>query len=187
MRSAALVGLLLGTGCGAHISAGIDNSTNMRGPLAALTPIARREAVTGAPAAPPPDGRNYSVGLGWGDENFTIGLRGHMMNLAGGTFGDAGPQYISAAAALEFRYSMIRFKGFSLAGVLAPTRTVLIDSTVGERTWGNGVRYGGSTGYMFHGVGVYADVYQEQIVFSDGPAMGNSTRSGVTFGMVLHL
>jgi hypothetical protein len=178
---------VVATGCGAHISAGVDNSTNMRGPLASLTPIARREAVTGEPSVAPPDGRNYSVGVGWGDENFTIGMRGHMMNLAGGTFGDGGPQYLSAAAALEFRYSMIRLYGFSLAGILAPTRTLLIDSTDGERSWGNGVRYGGSTAYMFHGVGVYADVYQEQIVFSDGPAKGNSTRSGVTFGMQLHL
>ncbi|HEY4175514.1 MAG TPA: hypothetical protein VGM90_01720 [Kofleriaceae bacterium] len=159
----------------------------MRGPLASLTPIARRAAVTGAPAAAPEDGRNYSVGVGWGDENFTVGMRGHLMNLAGSTFDDSGPQYLSAAVALEFRYSMIRMFGFSLAGILAPTRTLLVDSTDGQRSWGNGVRYGGSTAYMFHGVGFYADVYQEQIVFADGPAKGNSTRSGVTFGMAFHL
>ena len=146
-------------------------------------PIARREAVTGAWAPEPAEGRNYSLGVAFGDKNFTAGLRVHGNNLTGSTLDDAGPQYISGAAALEFRYAFVRYKGMAASGLVAPTRTLLIDSTDGEHTWGNGVRYGGSASYAYRGIGVFADVYQEQVVFGDGPAEGNTTRSGLTFGV----
>lgn len=165
------------------VSVGFDSSASVKGPLANLAPIARREAVTGSASAPPPDGRNYSVGLAFGNRDFTAGLRVHGNNIAGGTLDDSGPQYISGAAALELRYSFLRYKGLAATGIVAPTRTLLIDSTDGTHTWGNGVRYGGSASYTIKGVGLFADVYQEQVVFGDGPAEGNSTRNGITLGL----
>ena len=179
----ALLGFLATAACSPRIAIGYDSTAKMTGPLANLMPIARRTALTGEEAAPIPEGRNYSLGLGFGDKNLTLGLRVQGNNISSSTLDTEGPQYLSAAAALDFRYSILRWKGLAATGFLAPGRTLLIDSTDGERSWGSGIRYGGAASFALAGFSVFADFYQEKLIFSDGPAAGNSARSGVTLGL----
>ena len=184
MRLVAVVLAVAASACAPRLSVGMDSTASISGPLANLAPIARRTALSGIESTtPPPEGRNYSFGLGFGDKNMTLGMRVQGNNLSSGTLGDDGPQYVSAAAQLEFRYMFLRTHGFGAGASLAPGRTLLIDTTNGGHNWGSGVRYGGALTYAFHGFGVFADVYQEQLVFPDGPAEGNSTREGVTIGL----
>jgi hypothetical protein len=180
----ALLALLATAACAPRIAIGYDSTAKMTGPLANLMPIARRTAITGEAAAPVPEGRNYSFGLGFGDKSMNVGLRVQGNNITSSTLdNNDGPQYLSAAAALDLRFSFLRWKGLAATGFLAPGRTVLIDSVNGERSWGSGIRYGGAASYSLLGFTVFADFYQEKLVFSDGPATGNSSRSGITLGL----
>lgn len=105
------------------------------------------------------------------------------MNVSGSMFDLDGPQYVSATASLDFKYSLIKYRGFAANLKLAPTRTMLLDSTSGDRSWGSGVQVGGGLSYRLAMFSIYADAYQEKTIFFDGPAQGNSTRTGITVGL----
>jgi hypothetical protein len=183
MRSVILAVVVLGA-CHPRLSVGYDATAHTRGPLANLQAIPRIAAITGAEAAPPPaEGTNYSLGVGFGDRRFTVGLGVHAMNVSGSTLEMSGPQYVSAAASMDFRFAWLTYKGFSANMKLAPTRTLLMDSTSGDRTWGSGVQFGGGLSYRLAMFSVYADAYQERTIFFEGPAQGNSTRTGMTLGL----
>ncbi|CAN5898941.1 hypothetical protein BH11MYX3_BH11MYX3_01050 [soil metagenome] len=172
-------------GCHPKLSAGYDTTAHVRGPLANLTSIPRVAAFTGIEGTTPaPEGRTINAGVAFGDKVFQIGIGMRANNIAKSTL-DAinGPQYVSAAASLEFRYTWVRIKNFSTNLVLAPTRTLLVDSASANYTWGSGIRYGAGVLVKFHALGIYADGYQEKIVFSEGPAFGNSTRTGLSIGL----
>jgi hypothetical protein len=170
-------------GCHPKLSVGYDATAHTRGPLANLQTISRVEAVTGADAPAPAMGRNYSLGLGFGDKNFTIGALVNANNVSGSTLEINGPQYVTGSAALDFRYSWLRIKNFSAGMQLAPTRTILVDSTSGEHSWGSGVRFGGGIKLTAKSFSIYADAYQEKMIFVEGPAQGMSTRTGMTLGV----
>ena len=176
---------LAATGCHPKLSVGYDASAHVRGPLANLQTISRVEAVTGYDMPAPPEGRNYSLGLGFGDRRFSIGGRVSANNVSGSTLAIDGPQYVSASGAVDFRYNVLRFKGFATGVQLAPSRTLLVDSTSGTHSWGSGLRYGGGVSYTLSAFAIYADLYQEQMIFVEGPAEGNSTRTGVTVGLAI--
>lgn len=186
MYRALVLAALAGMGCSPRIHAGYDASAHVRGPLANLQSIPRIAAITGdanaAPAAP--EGRTINAGIGFGDKIFQIGLGVRANNIAKSTLDAAnGPQYLSAAASLDFRYTFVRIKGISTNMVLAPTRTLLVDSAAGSYSWGSGVRYGAGLEMKLGSFAVFADGYQEKIIFGEGPAYGNSTRTGVTLGL----
>ncbi|MBL9013096.1 MAG: hypothetical protein JNL83_02905 [Myxococcales bacterium] len=188
MDRALVLAALVATGCNARLHAGYDATASVRGPLANLQSIPRIAAITGDPDAAPaaPEGRTINAGIGFGDRLFQIGLGIRANNIATSTLDAAnGPQYLSAAASLDFRYTFVRIKGISTNIVLAPTRTLLVDSAAGSYSWGSGVRYGGGLQLQLGSFGVFADAYQEKIIFGEGPAHGNSTRNGVTIGLAV--
>lgn len=170
-------------GCSPRMSVGYDATAHVRGPLANLQTISRVEAVTGADMPAPPEGRNYTLGIGFGDKRFTIGGRVSANNISGSTLAIDGMQYMSASGALDVRYNVLRFKNFSTGIQLAPSRTLLVDSTGGTKSWGSGLRYGGGVAVSLSAFSIYADAYQEKMIFIDGPAEGNSTRTGITLGL----
>jgi len=170
--------------CAPRVAVGYDASASMRGPLANLQTIPRLTAATGLPAPAPPEGRNYSLALGFGDRRFSIGMRAHGNNVSGSTLDIMnGPQYVSGAAALDARWAFFRFKGLSTVATVAPSYTMLLDTTSGEKYWGNGIRLGGGLAYQVSALSIFADAYSETLVFQDGPANGHSTRTGVTVGL----
>jgi len=181
-----LVLVVVLAGCHPKLSAGYDTSAHVRGPLGNLQSIPRIAGLTGQTdlAATAPEGRTVNAGLAFGDRVFHIGIGVRANNIAKSTLDVMnGPQYLSAAASLDFRYTWIRIKNFSTNLVLAPTRTLLVDSANASYSWGSGIRYGAGVLIALRSFGVYADAYQEQIVFGEGPAYGNSTRTGVSVGL----
>lgn len=183
-RLGLLLLLVVAGGCHPRMSVGYDATAHTRGPLANLQVIPRVTAVAAIPAPAPPEGRNYSFGVAFGDKNFTIGARIHANNISGSTLDPLyGPQYMSGAAALDLRWHAIRFKGASLVALLAPSYTMLVDSTAGTASHGNGIRAGGGVEFALSAFRVYADVYEERMLFMDGPATGHSTRNGITIGL----
>lgn len=186
MRLTVSIVALLVAACHPKVHMGYDASAHVRGPLANLSTIPRIVGFTGdaTNTQPAPEGRTLNAGLGFGDDNFQLGIAVRANNIAKSTLDVTnGPQYVSAAASLDFRYTWVRIRNFSTNLVLAPTRTLLVDSANATYSWGNGVRYG--TGLMFKVsmFGLYADLYQEKIVFGEGPAYGDSTRTGVSVGL----
>lgn len=177
---------LAASGCHPKMSIGYDATSHVRGPLANLQSISRIEAVTGTATPAPAEGENYSLGIGFGDKRLSIGGRVSANNISGSTLEVEGAQYMSASGALDVRYNVIRVKSFSTGIQLAPTRTLLVDSTDGTRSWGSGLRYGAGVALSVASFSIYADAYQEKIIFIDGPAEGNSTRTGVTLGLAFH-
>jgi len=150
----ALAVCLAASACSPRLSVGYDTTASVRGPLANLQSISRVEAVTGIDQPAPPEGRNYSLGLGFGDKNLTIGARVSANNISKSTLEIDGAQYASASG-----------------------------STAGTHSWGSGIRYGGGAAVSVFGFSLYAEGYQEKMIFIDGPAEGNSTRTGITVGL----
>lgn len=186
MRLTLVVVALALAACHPKLSAGYDASAHVRGPLANLSSIPRIAGFTGETEGtnPAPEGRTANLGLAFGDRNFQVGIGMRANNIAKSTLDVAnGPQYLSAAASLDFRYSWIHIGPVSTNLVLAPTRTLLVDSANGSYSWGSGLRYGSGVLVKASVFGIYADVYQEKIYFSEGPAFGGSTRTGVSVGL----
>jgi hypothetical protein len=171
--------------CHPRLSVGYDVSAHTRGPLGNLQSIPRLAALDNGPtAAPaPPEGRTYDVGLGFGDKRFQVGLAVHANDVSGAMIEPNGPRYMSAVAAAEFRFSWLKIKNVSSHILLSPTRTLLVDSMTGDTSWGSGIRYGGGFALALKSFSVYMDAYQEELFFTDGPAVGNSSRAGMTLGL----
>ena len=140
--------------------------------------------VTGFPVRAPPEGKTFSLGVGGGTRWLTVGGRVFVNNISGDTL-DAykGPQFMSAGGAIDIRGALAVFRGLSVTAQLAPTRTILVDTTRGDASWGTGVRYSAGLSYALWMIHLYADAFQEQLWFGAGPADGNSTRTGVTIGI----
>lgn len=172
----------LAAGCSPRLHVGMDSQTTTAGPLANLQAQPRLAAVDEVRPAPA-EGRNLALGIGYGDRDFQLGLGLRGNGVSGSTLEVGGPRYVSAAASLDFRYHFLRYKWMSAGIKLAPTRTLLFDTMSSERHWGSGVTYGGGGALTYGAVQIYADVYEERIVFGDGPATGVSTRQGVTIGL----
>ena len=184
LRALVLSAIVLG-GCSPKLTVGYDATAHTRGPLANLQTIPRIAAFTGDTTQAAPEGRTFNMGMSFGDQRFQLGVGMRANNISKSTLELAsGPQYLSAAASLDFRYTWIRIKNFSTNLVLAPTRTLLVDSASAEYSWGNGLRYGAGVVLKVRSFGLFADAYQEQIVFGEGPAYGQSTRNGVSVGLV---
>jgi hypothetical protein len=182
-KLAVLALCLAASACSPKLTVGYDATAHVRGPLANLQTISRVEAVTGIDMPAPPEGRNYSLGIAFGDKNLTIGGRVSANNISKSTVEIDGAQYASASGALDVRYNVLRFNHFSTGLLLAPSRTLLVDSTGGTHSWGSGIRYGGGAAVSMFGFSVFAEGYQEKMIFIDGPAEGTSTRTGVTVGL----
>lgn len=186
MQRVLVVAVVALAACHPKLRAGFDTTAHVTGPLANLQSIPRIAAFTGDTEGtlPAPEGRTINAGLAFGDRVFQIGIGVRANNIAKSTLDVAnGPQYVSAAASLDFRYTWVRIKNFSTNIVLAPTRTLLVDSANMAWTWGSGIRYGAGLLFQLRSFGIYADAYQEQIVFGEGPAYGNSTRDGISVGL----
>ena len=164
-------------------------SAKLTGPMAHLQTIPRLAATQKIPAPPPPEGRNYSAALGIGDHRMSLGVRVNANNVSGSTLDPmSGPQYVSAAAAIDVRCALITYKGMGLIVEVSPSRTMLVDTTINAKTYGDGIRYGGGLQYVHRKTfAIYGDYYREILSFMDGPARGNSYRTGITLGLAVAL
>ena len=188
MRHAACLVLVVLAGCHARLSMGTDMSAKLTGPMAHLQTIPRLTATTKIPAPPPPEGRNYSGAIAVGDHRMSLGLRFNANNVSGSTLDPmSGPQYVSAALAIDVRCALLSYKGVGLMIDVGPSRTMLVDTTINSKSYGDGIRFGGGLQYVHKSVAVFGDYYREVLSFQDGPARGNSFRTGITLGLALAL
>jgi len=108
-----------------------------------------------------------------GDRTWGNGLR----------FG-AGAQYRVGPVAIyaDLYREVVAFGGGAAAG---PVRMMLLDRSSGERTWGNGLRFGAGAQYRVGPVAIYADLYREVVAFGGGAAQGTTSLDGLTVGLAL--
>jgi len=177
-------------GCHPYLAVGYDAHTTKRGPLAdaMVQPIARS---TSAPAAalPEPDSKTYSGSLGGGTKNVVVAGTLLLHDVSSGSWANpesGTPHYVTATGAVDVSWSWLRWKLLSTALHGGPARTLLVDRTTGGTSWANGVRYGASAAVSLAIVTLYADLHRELVQFSDGPAEGTSSITGLTLGVAFH-
>jgi hypothetical protein len=187
----ALLLVIVVAACHPTFSVGYDARPRVTGPLAGLRgqTVAPRTALVGAePTVSPEPGGNYSLAIGGGAKDFTISAALHAHDASGSTVSlpaAGSPYYLDASANLDFSWSFLRWKMFSTNIHAGPTRNLLLDRSTGERSWGNGVRYGGGAALSVKFMTVFADYYNEAVAFNDGAAQGVSVISGVMVGVAL--
>jgi hypothetical protein len=179
--------------CHPVISVGYDGRSVKKGPLAQIAgqPVARQTtqptAAATDQAVDPAD--SYSLGIGGGAKNFTI--RGTVMvngvdRSITAPASEGMPRFVSGSAALAGAWSFLRWHGFSTQLHAGPATTVLVDRTTGDRSFAQGLRFGAGAELAVKGLAVYADFHRDVVAFSDGPATGISSVSGITLGVAFH-
>ena len=195
MRALAL-SVLVASGCGTYITAGVDSTSKISGALAApmsqaavsdpriasAAATAGTETTTMAPAT----GKTYSLGVGWGVSQFAIGfaLQAHDVDKSTFTSTDvSSPRYATATASLDIQWTPIKWSVFSSFVHAGPTYGLLIERTSGDHDMGKGLRFGGGIAVDLQVATVFLDLYQMELSFDSGPAQGISTLRGATIGI----
>lgn len=181
----ALVMLTVLTSC--HLRAGFDAAGRTTGPLQAVMSQATVSRTTGVVNLPTDNGHNYDLEAGFGNATITCNGVLAVHDVTSSSF-TPGAGSLAATLGANVRWSVLRWHGLTPSLAAGPVRTMLLDRTTGDRTWGNGVRF--AAGAYWHPkllgpLAIYGDVYREVIVFSDGPANGTSRIDGVTVGLAL--
>ena len=180
--SVPVLALLMVAGC--HLRAGVDAAARTTGPLGVMMSQATVSRTTGVVNLPTDDGRNYGLEAGFGNKTFTINGVLAVHDVTSTSF-TPGAGVLAATLGANVRWAALHWKGLAPTLAAGPVRTVLVDRTTGDRTWGNGVRFGGGAYYRIGPVAIYGDLYREVVVFGSGAATGTSKLDGVTFGVAL--
>lgn len=177
----AVVALVL---CACHVRAGFDTTARSSGPLAMAIKHPNVTRTDGVLELPPVEGRTYSIGGGFGDRHITIGMSLAAHDATQASFAP-GTGYLAMTAAIDLRWTILRIAHLAPVLDVGPARMMLLDRNTGDRTWGNGLRFGGGLQLVFGRFAIYGDAYREVMVFDGGAAKGTSTLDGVTVGLAL--
>jgi hypothetical protein len=167
-----------------HLRAGLDATSRASGPLHTLMTQSTVTRSDGVLNLPTDNGRNYSLEAGFGNSTFTVNTVLAVHDVTSTSF-TAGAGYLATTIGADVRWSMFRWKNLSPSLAAGPARMMLLDRTTGDRTWGNGVRFGAGAQYRLGPVAIYGDLYREVVAFGGGPADGTTTLDGITFGLAL--
>jgi len=170
-----LAALYVLAACHPQLAAGFDTSSHVSGPVSSMvTPIAR---APGATEAPPP-GRSVSMWIGAGKRYVSLdaGLHLHDIDSQTTTF---------ATASLDVRFTIPFYNHFAFGGHFGPAAGAIVDRTSGDNGFGQGMRFGGLVSANVGAFGVFADLYETELVFFNGPAQGASKLTGLIFGIAL--
>lgn len=170
------------TGC--HLRAGYDAASRASGPLQALMTQSTLSRETGVLALPPAEGHNYALEAGFGNRVVSVNGVLAVHDVMSTSF-TPGAGYLATTLGANVRWAVLRWHGVAPSLAAGPGRMVLLDRTTGARTWGNVLRFGAGAQYQLGPIAIYGDIYREVAVFGAGPAQGNSTLDGVTFGLAL--
>jgi hypothetical protein len=179
MRSAWL-GLVVAAVTGCHLRAGLDATSRSTGPLHAATSQSTVSRTDGVINLPPSDGRNYGVEAGFGNKVFTVNSLFAVHDVTSTSF-TPGAGTLAATVGINVRWSVFRWHNLSPSIAAGPARMMLLDRATGDRTWGNGVRFGAGAQYQLGPVAVYGELYREVIAFGGG----TTALDGLTFGLAL--
>jgi hypothetical protein len=187
--------LALVAACHPYVSAGADATWRVHGPLASTVnqPVAARAASStssSSDAAPVAMGGNYAIAFGSTLREFQIGIGLAAHDATAASFGNLqtpdAPHYLAATGTFDITWNWLKWRWVSTNIHVGPARSLLLDRTTGDRTWGFGVRYGAGLAVTAGSVGLFADAYRAALVFDGGPAPGFSDVTGVTVGIALH-
>lgn len=170
---------------GCHLRAGLDATSRASGPLHSVMAQSTVSRTDGVINLPPADGRNYSLEAGFGNKTFTVNGVLAVHDVTSTSF-TSGAGYLAATMGANVRWTMFRWKNISPSIAAGPARMMLLDRDSGERTWGNGVRFGGGAQYQLGPIAVFGDIYREVVAFGhDSSADGTTNIDGITFGIAL--
>ncbi len=187
----------LTTGCGAYMTAGIDSSYKVSGGLAqpmkqtvtADARVAKAAAAAGiatSSTAQPTAGNTYSLGIGWGVRDFSIGigLQAHDVDKSTFSFSDTrSPLYATGTGSIDVTWTPLRWRMLSTFIHAGPTVGVLVDRATGSYDLGKGVKFGAGIAISLSVATAFIDLYQTELGFSQGPAQGMSELTGATIGI----
>jgi hypothetical protein len=182
MRCMFAVVVALVAGC--HLRVGMDAASRSTGPLQAVMTRSTVSRADGVLNLPPANGRNYAIESGFGNRDITVNGLLTVHDVTSTSF-TPGAGYLTATAGANVRWSMFRWKGVSPSLAAGPVRMMLLDRSSGERTWGNGLRFGAGAQYRVGPVAIYADLYREVVAFGGGAAQGTTSLDGLTVGLAL--
>jgi len=174
--------LVVVTGC--HLRAGFDAASRSTGPLHSVMSASTVSRSDGVINLPPANGRNYALEAGFGNATFTFNGLLAVHDVTSTSF-TPGAGYLTATLGGNVRWSMFRWKGLSPSLGAGPVRMMLLDRATGERTWGNGLRFGAGAQYRLGPVAIYGDIYREVVAFGGGAAQGTTALDGLTLGLAL--
>lgn len=173
-------GILAVVATGCHLRAGLDATSRASGPLHSAMSQSTVSRSDGVINLPPAGGRNYSLEAGLGNKTVTFNSLLAVHDVTSTSF-TPGAGTLAATLGANVRWSMLHWKGLSPSLAAGPARMVLLDRTTGERTWGNGLRFGAGVQYRLGPIAIYGDLYREVVAFD----AGTTKLDGVTFGVAL--
>jgi len=193
MKLLALVVALMG--CTPYVSAGYDTHASLRGPIKNMVTMpaasARQES------APPVDNTqsfSFAFGAAFGPR---VGLEvgGHLHDVNRDSFSlptvenlgvdPLSPRYLIASTSLDVRFRYLNFKHLTADIHAGPAIGYLVDRGTADFQAGNGFRAGVTFGLRLGKVSAFADLYETELVFTDGDARGTSGLTGVTLGILV--
>lgn len=171
-----LAALYVLAACHPQLAAGYETGSHVSGPINNMVaPIARQPAATDA-AAPP--SRSFSFWLGGGQRYVSVDAGLHLHDI------DSQVAML-ATASVDLRITVPFYNHFALGGHLGPAAGAVVDRTSGDHAFGEGVRFGGLVSANVGPVGVFADLYETEMVFLSGSAQGVSKLTGLIVGVAL--
>ncbi len=171
-----LLGALLLAACHPQLAAAYETSSHVSGPINNMVaPVARQPAAaTDTPASSP---RSFSFWIGAGKRYVSLDAGLHLHDL--------DSQVALATASLDFRFTIPLFGHVAFGGHAGPAFGGVVDRTSGEHAFGEGMRFGGLVSANVGSFGVFADLYETEMVFLGGAAQGNSKLTGLLVGVAL--
>ncbi|MBV8756505.1 MAG: hypothetical protein JO257_04495 [Deltaproteobacteria bacterium] len=163
--------------CHPQLAAGYETTSHVSGPVTNIvTPIARAPITATDTPAPPP--KSFSVWLGGGSRYASIDAGLHMHDI------DSRVSML-ATASIDLRITIPFYNHFAIGGHLGPAAGAVVDRTSGDHAFGEGVRFGGLVSVNAGSFGVFADVYETEMLFVGGSAQGVSKLTGLLVGVAL--
>lgn len=189
--------LALLAGCNTYVAVGMDTGHSVGGNLGkalnqSVSSDARVQAANAAagvetvdPGAPA--GNTYSLQLGWRMSSFAIGFDVQAHDADKSTFSTSmtagAPRYAAATGALDLSWKPIGFSIFSTYVHAGPAMGALLERSSGDYQVGKGLRFGGGLMIDLKVATAFVDLYQTELIFSEGAAQGSSAIKGATIGI----
>jgi hypothetical protein len=170
-----LAALYVLAACHPQLAAGYETSSHVSGPLNNMVaPVARQPGASDATAP----ARSVSMWIGGGGRYASIDAGLHLHDIDSQTA-------MLATASVDCRFMIPFYNHIAFGGHIGPAAGMVVDRTSGEDAFGQGVRFGGLVSANVGAFGVFADVYETEMVFLSGAAKGNSTLTGLIVGVAL--
>lgn len=161
--------------CHPQLAAGYETSSHVSGPVNNMVaPVARQPGASESTAP----ARSVSFWIGGGKRYVSLDTGIHLHDIDSQTA-------MLATASLDLRFTIPFYNHFAFGGHFGPAAGAVLDRTSGEHQFGEGMRFGGLVSANVGSVGVFADLYETEMVFLGGSVQGASKLTGLIIGVAL--